>query len=159
MAVKIERDIFIMTFTADANYHAHLEGQETFLDKRTGELEYAVSDRNRLAMEMGDDAVEDMLDSVYCNEHPEWYLEIPSMSHARHHSVLQDFLVSDWSTDQTIIDHATNVYYPRKSIGYWLKNVDDQAAVDAYFAFREVENLRIAENYLRENGVNDFEWA
>lgn len=69
------------------------------------------------------------------------------------------FLGSDWTQDKDKCDHASNVYYPRKSIGYWLKNVDDQGAIDAYFAFRQAEHIRLAEEYLRENRVSDFVWT
>lgn len=159
MVVKINRSMFMMTFDADADYHTHLEGQETYLDKESGDLVYAVSDLESAAIYIGDAAVKECLESDFCNDHPEKYLKIPSMVHGEHHSVMQDFLASNWIADKVIIDYASSVYYSRKSIGYWLKNVDDQRAIDAYFAFREVGNLRLAEEFLRGNGVPDFVWT
>lgn len=159
MVTRIDQSIFMMTFAADANYRADLEGQETYLDKETGELEYAITDRFQVEMNMGSDASDGMLDSYFCNSHPETYLEISSMSHGQHHSVMQNFLMSSWVADQARVDLVSNVYYPRKSISYWLKNVGDQSAIDAYFVFREEENVRLAEEFLRDNGVSDFEWT
>jgi len=159
MVAKIDKDIFMMTFSSDANYHVDFEDMDNFLDKKTGTLKYGITNRDSLILLMGEEAVEDFTDSSFYNERPDRYLEIPGMSHGEHHSVMQNFLNSDWTDDQARIDHASNVYYPRKSIGYWLKNVGDQRAVDAYFAFREVDNLRLAEEFLRENGVADFEWV
>lgn len=157
--LKIDRIAFMMAFSADADFHVHLEGQVTFLDKCTGCLEYSVADRGRVAIEMGWDAVEDMSDADFFARRPEQYLEISGMPHGLHHQVLQEFLASDWVSEQKRRDHATNIYYSRRSIGYWLKSVGDQDAIDAYFLFKEHAYLRLAQEFLSENGVTDFEWT
>ena len=36
--------------------------------------------------------------------------------------------------------------------------VGDQGAVEAYYAFNKSENIRLAECFLRDNGVADFVW-
>jgi hypothetical protein len=159
MYLKIDKSLFMMTFGADANYHAELEGQETYLNRADGSLVYTVSDPEKVAWEIGESAVEDLLENTtLIIENPEQYLKIPSMFHDEHHAVMQGFLSSKWIEDQAVRDEATNVYYPRKSIGYWIANVGNQSAIDAYFAYREAENLRLAEIFLGENGIFDYKW-
>lgn len=159
MTIKIDQVVFMMTFAADAGFHAELEGHETYLQRSSGDLIDTLTDVDDVAMNYGESAVEDFRDGTeLVNEHPERYLLIESMSHGEHHSVLQDFLETKWTKDQASRDHARDVYYPRKSIGFWLKNVGDQRAIDSYFAFKTEEHIRLAEKYLRENGVTDFKW-
>lgn len=160
MAIKIDKIFFMMTFSADADYYAELEGQQTYLRRASGSLVHTTSSIWKAVSLMGEAACEDLLEvTAMVKAHPKEYLEIESMGHGEHHSVLQDFLCSKWTTDQARLDYASSVYYPRKSIGYWLKNVGDQSAIDAYFAFKEIANLRLAEEYLRMNGVTDFVWT
>ena len=158
-AIEINQVFFMQIFGADAGFRPDLECQKVFLDRESGELVDTISDPFMAEMQMGKDAVEELSeDTAYIKAHPEQYLEIESMGHGEHHSVMQDFLCSKWTTDQARFDNASNVYYPRKSIGYWIKNVGDQGAVDAYYAFNESEKIRLAEEFLRNNGVVDFVW-
>ncbi|HZW11699.1 MAG TPA: hypothetical protein VFF81_00715 [Noviherbaspirillum sp.] len=72
--IKIDRTAFMKAFSADGEFHAHLEGQATFLDKGTGSLQDAVINRGRVAIEMGWDVVEDMPDADFFAQRPEEYL-------------------------------------------------------------------------------------
>ncbi len=160
MAIKIDQCIFMMTFAADADYHANLEGQRTYLHRETGDLVTVAIDADRMAIEFGMAAVKGMLkNAAKVKKHPEEYFEIESMSHGDHHSLLQEFLSADWTSDHARRDHAYGTYAQRKSIGYWLKNVGDQDAIDAYLSFKQEEVVRIAEKFLRKNGVIDFVWS
>jgi|APMI01.1.fsa_nt_gi hypothetical protein len=159
MTLKINREMFLMTFAADADYHTNLEGQQTYLDRTSGLLLYTVTDSWRVAIEMGEEAMEDYLESTsLVRADPESYLLVPSMSHAEHHSVMRDFVASEWCPDSGRRHHASESYYSRKSIGYWLKNVCDDGAVEGYFSFRAVRSVQLAESFLLKNGVKDFRW-
>ena len=158
-AIGINQVFFMQIFGADADFRPDLECQEVFLDRESGELVYTTSAPFMAEMQMGKSVVEELLeDTAQVKAHPEQYLKIESMGHGEHHSVMQDFLCSKWTTDQARFDNASNVYYSRKSIGCWIKNVGDQGAVDAYYAFNESEKIRLAEEFLRNNGVVDFVW-
>src|ERR1035437_37372 len=151
-AIKIEQVFFMLTFGADANYRADLEDQETYLERESGDLVYTTSNPFMAESLMGAAAVEDLLEATaLVNANPEKYLEIESMGHGQHHSVLENFVCSKWTTEQARLDNASSVYYSRKSIGFWLKNVGDDGATDAYFAFKERDNVRLAEEFLRKN--------
>lgn len=159
MTLMIDRELFLMIFAADGDYHTNLEGQQTYLDRTSGRLLYTVTNAWRVAIEMGEEVMEDYLESAsLVRADPDRYLLVPSMSHAEHHSVMRAFLASEWCPDSGRRNHASESYYSRQSIGYWLKNVGDDGAVEGYFSFRTVRCVQLAESFLLKNGVQDFRW-
>ena len=158
--VCIDRVDFMLKFGADSDYRADLEDQQAYLDRESGEIVNATTDLWKAEMLYGLSAIEDLAESsALVKAHPDQYLEIESMSHGAHHRIMQNFLESDWTNDKERIERVCNVYYPRKSIGYWLKNVEDDKACDAYFAYRDAQITCLAEEFLRDNGVSDFVWG
>ena len=150
----------MLIFGADWNYRPEFEGQQVFLDRSSGELVYTTIDLWKAEMLYGLSAIEDLVESsTLVREHPEQYLEIDIMGHGAHHRILQNFLDSDWTNDNERAERVRNVYYPRKSIGCWLNEVKDDKACDDYFAYRDAEITWLAEEFLRDNGVNDFLWV
>lgn len=112
MTLMIDRELFLMTFAADGDYHTNLEGQQTYLDRSSGLLLYTVTNAWRVAIEMGEEVVEDYLESTsLVRADPDRYLLVPSMSHAEHHSVMREFLASEWCPDSGRRSHASESYY------------------------------------------------
>lgn len=158
--LRVDLALFLLTFAADRDYHANIEGQETYLDRSSGALIYTVTDPSIVAALIGEAAIADFLDNTaLVKANPDRYLLIPSMSHGEHHAVIQAFLDSDWTSDQQRRDHASGVYFPRKSLGYWVKNVGDEATLQAHDAFRSARHQQLAEDFLRKNGISNFEWV
>ena len=82
---------------------------------------------------------------------PERYLEIPGLGHGEHHEILRQFLGSDWTDDETRLRRADAAY--SVSIGRWKTDVGDEGAVDAFHEYQEAQIARMAEGFLRENGI------
>jgi hypothetical protein len=159
MTIKIDQAKFMVAFAADGDYHAEVGAIKTYLDRKNGALLTALADLASARVNFGDSAVEDFLENAADVERaPGRYLEVPPMSHGQHHEVIRAFLDSQWNHGQERRNHALNVYYPRRSIGCWLREVGDQETIDLYRAFKEEEELRLAEEFLRREGVVDFQW-
>ena len=157
---KLEIDLteFMMTFSADADYHAECDVVETHLNKRTGKLMTVPLNNSRAEFLFGDAAAADFKKNLRkLRAAPNNYLAIPSMSHGEHHDLLKEFLDTAWTVDVVAREAARNIYYGRKSIGCWLENVGDNAAIDGYLRYKESAPQRQAEQFLRGNGIN-FEW-
>ena len=121
---------------------------------------YTAEDVEQIELQFGQEIANDYRRNQDIIKHnPEHYLRIESMSHGQHHEVIQEFLESDWTTDIDRHTAASRVYYPRKSIGCWLREVKDEEAIESYQRFKAVANLKRAENYLRQNGVTAFSWG
>lgn len=90
--VQIPRIKFIASFGADGDYHSQFEYGTTYLNKRNGELAYAWTNKERMALEFGDDFVAKIPAAKEPENDPGRYLELNSMSHSNHLQVLQSFL-------------------------------------------------------------------
>ena len=77
--------------------------------------------------------------------------DFPGLDHTDHHRILRRFLWSDWTRDKARLQRAADAY--RGSIGKWKRDVDDDETVQAFYAFREAEIEAMAEEFLRENGI------
>lgn len=81
----------------------------------------------------------------------ERYLAIGSLHHGDEHDILRRFLRSNWTDDDARRERAREAY--SGSIGRWKRHVRDAEAVRAYFAFQEEQVISLAEEFLRENGI------
>lgn len=132
---------------------------ETYLDKETGELLGVARDRDAVVAEMGTAVADDLVaNEPLVRSNPDRFLLVDVMRHGHHHDVMQEFLESRWTASDEQRRHATGIYYPKKSIGCWLRDIDDDEAISTYFDFKEPANVRLAERFLRGNGVTDFVW-
>ncbi len=160
MTIEIEQWRFMQVFGADGDYNPDIEGEALYLSIKSGSLTYVALDPKLLALRYGEETVEENFTSLtFVEGNPDQFVEIPSMSHGQHHDVIQEFLASSWIPEASRRDRASDVYYPRKSIGCWLREVNDDEAIDAYFKFKDSAILQRAEAFLRANGVVDFVWV
>ncbi|MFA6015699.1 MAG: hypothetical protein WC742_11595 [Gallionellaceae bacterium] len=158
--LKIDHTLFMLTFSADSDYHEECKFIETYLNKRSGEVMTIYTDRERAENLYGKDAVvEFRKNKNKLRASPNNYLRIPSMDHGEHHDLLKEFLCTNWTEDEVARNHASNVYYSRRSIGFWLKNVGDDKAITAYMNYAAEAPEGSAERFLHENGIVDFVWG
>ena len=146
----IDRDLFLMAFGRDVDFHDTVP-QLVYLDRKTGSIAWLYETDNDAEMEVGIPAEENRQEREAIEAEPEHYLEIPGLDHDDHHRILRRFLMSDWTRDKERRQQAEDAY--RGSIGKWKRDVRDEDAVDAFYAFREAEIVAMAEEFLRENGI------
>ena len=79
------------------------------------------------------------------------YLEIDALDYTDQRDILIRFLRSNWTDDELRWERASAAW--SGAIGRWKRDVRDEEAVRAYFAFQEQEVLEMAEEFLRENGI------
>ena len=147
---SIDRDLFLMAFGRDVDYH-DIGPQLVYLDRKTGDIAWLYETDNDAYMEVGIPAKENRQEREAIEAEPERYLEIPGLDHDDHHRILRRFLMSDWTRDKARIRRAEDAY--RGSIGKWKRDVGDEDAVDAFYAYREAEIVAMGEEFLRENGI------
>ena len=158
--IDISMRMFMSAFGADVDYHVSAMTTRTYLDRTNGELLFTTEDFAQASAELGSSAAQEMRKNLtIAKRDPTRYLLIKTMSHGDHHDVLQEFLASKWSQDEARRSHVQGVYYATKSIGYWLKSVDDDDAIGAYLAFAEQVRVERVEDFLHRNGVTDFQWT
>ncbi|MDX1485755.1 MAG: hypothetical protein R3229_14885, partial [Alphaproteobacteria bacterium] len=75
----------------------------------------------------------------------------PGLEHGDHHDILKRFLRSQWTEDEERRLRVEEAYFG--SIGGWKKAVDDQDAIDAFYAFQDEAFRELAEEYLMELGI------
>ena len=149
-SLAIDREIFIMAFGRDVDYH-DIVPQRTWLDRRTGEVLWLYERDDDAYWEGGISAGENCEGSERVATEPERYLEIPGLDHGEHHEILRQFLGSDWTDDETRLRRVGEAY--TGSIGRWKTDVGDEGAVDAFHEYQEAQIARMAEGFLRENGI------
>ena len=146
----IDRALFTMAFGRDADYHDTFP-QVVYLDRKTGDVIWIYGSDHDAEMEAGISPEENRRERLTVEAKPDRYLEIPGLGHDDHHRILRRFLWSDWTRDKDRRQRAENAY--RGSIGKWKRDVRDEEAIDAFYAFREAEIEAMAEEFLRENGI------
>lgn len=82
---------------------------------------------------------------------PDRYVEIPGLDHGDHHEFLERFLNSDWTDDDEIWRRARETYFG--SIDGWIKSMDDESIVHAFYDFRDRKTTGMAEAFLRSHGI------
>ena len=149
-SLGIDRELFAMAFGRDVDYH-DIGPQLIYLDRETGDIVWLYETDSDAEMEVGIPADENRRERLAIETDPDRYLEIPGLDHDDHHRLLRRFLRSDWTRDKARRRRAEDAY--RGSIGRWKRDVGDEDAVDAFYAFREAEIVAMAEEFLRENGI------
>ena len=151
----IDKDLFLMAFGRDADYD-HMGPEFSYLDRQTGELIWFYETDDDEELLAGFPAEENRRDRERVEADPDRYLDIPGLDHGDHHDFLKAFLRSDWSDDEWRRLNAIECY--SGSIGRWKKQVRDRDAVHAFYDFRDTLVAKLAEEWLRENGITPL-WA
>ena len=146
----IDKGLFTMAFGRDVDFHDTYP-QVVYLDRQTGGIVWLYETDDDAEMEVGILAEENRQEREAVDAAPERYLEIPGLNHDDHHRILRRFLMSDWTRDKERRRRVEDAY--RGSIGKWKRDVRDEAAVDAFYEFREAEIVAMAEEFLRENDI------
>lgn len=146
---KIEFGQFMQAFCADSDYTPC--PQSAYLHLKTGGMVFVFNNDDHARINDVSDNAEtrDMV-----AREKESYLEIPAHSHAEHHDILQEFLVSGWTSNKDLKGNAEAQYhFVGKSIGRWKKAVS-QDVYEEFKRFSEERMERDAEAFLRANGVD-----
>ncbi len=152
--VMINKDAFIMAFGRDTDYHDTIP-QTAYLDLETGNTTWV--------FERDSDAFMDAGIPVNCNREeremveatPNRFLEVPGFDHGKHHEILREFLDSDWTDDEELRLTISSAY--TGSIGGWKKAIDDEGIFYNFCDYRERVTKQMAEEFLREHGIEP-EW-
>ena len=132
-----------MVFGRDGDYRNSLP-QSTWLDRSTGDALWLYECDKGVFFEVGIPAEESQ-------EERERYLEIPGPGRGEHHDILRQFLGSDWTGDEALRRHVGVAY--SGSIGRWMRDVGNEGDVGAFRVFQDAQIARLAEEFLRESGV------
>lgn len=151
--LKIEPGL-IEAFGRDVDFHDAYE-QLTYLDTETGEIIWVYDDDEEAEWMSGISAEENRAIRKRVEDEPERYLEIQGLTHGDHHDILKEFLNSEWTQDEELMQKAKESYFG--SIGGWKDTVDNSDVVYSYFDFRDRKIESMAEEFLRENGIEP-EW-
>lgn len=146
---RIDRKRFLHAFIRDTRFHDHVP-RRVYLDRLTGDVLWVYqndADAEAEGMRAGlNDEHRGQLESE-----PERFLEIPGSTHDQHHQILRDFLQSDWTEDEHEKALAREVY--AESIGGWIRSVENEHAVKAYFEYKEARLREMAQQFLRDNHI------
>jgi len=149
--LAIDQSLFMAAFGRDVDYH-DISSQVTYLDKYTGDVIWVYESDDDAYLEVGITANENRLERERVAANPDRYLIIPGLDHGDHHDILKAFLGSGWSDDEQQIQNAETAYLG--SIGGWKDNVNDHAAVLAYYNFLDRTLLMLAEEFLKAGGIS-----
>ena len=152
--MRIERSMFELAFGRDVD-HDELYPQLNYLDRHTGEVVWLYENDEDAPMVAGIAEEENREGRERVATEPGRYLEIPGLDHGEHHEILRDFLRSDWTDDEERWRRVAEAY--SGSIGRWKRDVRDREAVHAFYDFQDKRIRALAEEFLRENGI-DPEW-
>ena len=147
---SVDRDLFLMAFGRDVDFHDTVP-QLIYLDRQTGDIVWLYGSDDDAYMEVGIPAEDNRQEREAIEAEPERYLEVPGLDHDDHHRILRRFLMSDWTRDKERRQRAEDAY--RGSIGKWKRDAGDEEAINAFYDFREAEIVAMAEEFLRENGI------
>ena len=148
--VAIDYAIFSQAYGRDVEFHEAYP-ESTYLDLERGEILWVYKEDEDAAIEVGIPPEENRAMRERIETAPDHYLEIPGLHHGDHHKILQEFLDSDWTDDEEARSKARNAYIG--SIGGWKKSVDDEGVVHAFYDFRDHKTKQMAEEFLREYGI------
>lgn len=146
---RIDRKRFLLAFNRDARFHDRFP-QTVYLDRATGDVLWVYQNDEEAEAEGMRAGLNDE-HRAQVEAEPERYLEIPGRPHDDHHQILRDFLESDWTDDEREKNLAKAAY--ARSIGGWLSAVENDAAVKAYFEYKEATLRAMAQQFLRDNQI------
>lgn len=147
--VSVDEFMFIEAFQRDVDFEQYF--QSRYLDLETGEIIWVFGEDEDADMWAGIDPDENASFRNKIEANPERYLEIPGRNHGGHHEILRDFLNSNWTDNENLLQKAQNAYFG--SIGGWKEEVDTEDAVRAYYDFRDQKIKEMAEKVLCENNI------
>jgi hypothetical protein len=146
---RIDRKQFLHAFRRDTRFHDHVP-RRVYLDRHTGDVLWVYendTDAEGAGMRAGlNDEHRAQVEAT-----PARFLEIPGSTHDQHHQILRDFLQSDWTQDEHEKALARAVY--AESIGGWIRSVENEHAVKAYFEYKEMRLREMAHQFLRDNHI------
>ena len=148
--IPVDESMFIHAFERDVDFHDHFP-QSTYLDLETGEVVWIYEEDDDAEFETGIEPEENAALREQIDTSPERYLLIPGRDHAEHHDILREFLKSHWTDDNDLRLWTRDAY--AGSIGRWMKEVDDQEVINAYFGFRDRKIKELAEEFFKESGI------
>ena len=146
----IDQYIFTLAFGRDADFQDK-RPQNTFLDRRTGHVLWVFKEGEDAEFELGISSDDNREARERVSAEPSRYLEIPGLGHGEHHEILKKFLQSEWTDDMDLRKSIEGKYF--KSIGGWKNGVPSHVS-NAFEAFKGEEILNMAEEWLRQNGIN-----
>ncbi|MDX1485530.1 MAG: hypothetical protein R3229_13735 [Alphaproteobacteria bacterium] len=149
--LSIDRFLFISAFGRDSDYPTEIYYQTAYLDLDNGEMLWVYENDEDAETEAGLDPEENRRDRERVVRDPDRFLDIPGLEHGDHHDILKRFLRSQWTEDEERRLRVEEAYFG--SIGGWKKAVDDQDAIDAFYAFQDEAFRELAEEYLMELGI------
>ena len=148
--VEIDRTSFMLAFEEGASFD-YAEPVTFHLDRRTGEVLWVYEDDEDADSVAGIPPEENRALRERVEADPARYLDIPSLDSADYNRMLRDFLRSDWTDDEARWRRAADAYTGR--IGRWKRRVGDRETVHAFNAFRDRRAEELAEDFLREAGL------
>ena len=148
--------LFLTSFARDRDYHDTYR-QDHFLDLHTGEILVVYANNEEAAIDAGAVvAAENSRSLARIGKEPTRFVKIPGLSHGKHHELLQEFLESNWTSDQELKQQAVSAYH--KSIGAWLAAMESQGqAVQAWEKFKSRRTEQMAHDFIRSLGTECFE--
>ena len=129
----------------------YAEPQSAWLDRQTGEVLWIYDSDEDAHMVINIPPEENRALHERVAAEPARYLEIQGLDGRDHNRILRDFLRSDWTGDVARRQRAADAYTGR--IGEWKRRIDDRETIHAYHAFRDRRVEELAEEYLREEGI------
>ena len=150
---KLDQAVFLMAFERDVDYQND-PPEEAYLDLATGEVVW-VYEEDEDAETHGLSPHENRDTRKRLEAEPNRFLLIPGLDHGEHHDILKAFLRSDWTGDEAKHDRAREAYVG--SIGGWKKAIRDETVIHAYYRFRDLRIIEMADEFLSSHGVN-VEW-
>ena len=146
----IDFEEFTMAFGRDVDYHDAFP-QTTHLDRQTGGIDWVYEDDEDAEGEgIPPEDNRDARKGIQAD--PKRYLELPGLTHGEHHEILKEFLGSDSTTGDEEDGPEVPAYFG--SIGGWLQSVEDEGTKDAYYNFRDQKVQQLAEEFLRQHGID-----
>jgi hypothetical protein len=147
----IDEALFNQAFARDIDFE-DVAPQSAYLNTENGDLVWVYHDNEDAHSEAGipPERAEAIRQQITAS--PEQYLEIPGLNHSDHHDILQAFIDSDWTEDEEAKSLARSAYHG--SIGWWKTVVDDEHIIHVYYDFRYERTQQMAEEFLREHGIN-----
>jgi hypothetical protein len=148
--VAIDKAFFLMAFGRDVDYEA-MGSDLGYLDRDSGEVIWIFEDDDDAEMVINIPADDNRRERERIEADPDRFLEIPGLDHGDHHDILRAFLRSSWCEDERRLENAAEAY--SGSIGRWKRHVRDDDAIHAYYDFRDATLTKLAEEWLREQGI------
>lgn len=123
----------------------------TYLDSCLGDIWWVTKYDDDAECELGISERENRATRECMASDPDRFLFLPGLTHGEHHDILKEFLASAWTPDESRRRRVREVYFG--SIGGWKKQVGDDQATVMYEDYRDARVREMAEDFLRRNGV------